>query len=141
MKKPLKEWSDAGSDKTISIFWRNANMKNYDFLKWIYWTIFFSFSNGLSFQFCKNMKPALRILLFGWKTYDVVMNIEPWERNYRSSHSQIFFKIGVLKNVAHFTVKYLCWSLLLINLQAWRHITLSRKDSNTNVFLWNLRIF
>ena len=26
---------------------------------------FFSFSNGLSFQFCKNMKSALRILLFG----------------------------------------------------------------------------
>ena len=34
---------------------------------------------------------------------------------------QIFFKMGVLKNFANFTTgKYLCWSLFLIKLQAWR---------------------
>ena len=33
------------------------------------------------------------------------MNIEPRERNYKSSRSQIFFKIGVLKNFANFTGK------------------------------------
>ena len=30
----------------------------------------------------------------------------------RNSRSQMFFKIGVLKNFAVFTGKYLCWSLL-----------------------------
>ena len=32
----------------------------------------------------------------------------------RRSRSQMFFKIGVLKNVAIFIRKYLCWSLVLI---------------------------
>ena len=35
----------------------------------------------------------------------------------RSSRSQMFFKIGVLRNFAIFTVKQLCWSLFLIKLQ------------------------
>ena len=30
----------------------------------------------------------------------------------------MFFKIGVLKNIALFAGKHLCWSLLLIKLQA-----------------------
>ena len=33
---------------------------------------------------------------------------------FRSSRSQMFFKIGVLKTFAKFTVKHLCWSLFLI---------------------------
>ena len=36
----------------------------------------------------------------------------------RSSRSQMLFNIGVLKNVANFTGKYLCRGLLLIKLQA-----------------------
>ena len=36
---------------------------------------------------------------------------EPWERNYRSSRAQIFFKIGVLKNFANFSWIHLSWSL------------------------------
>ena len=32
----------------------------------------------------------------------------------RGSRSQMFFKIGVLKNFANFTGKNLCWSLFLI---------------------------
>ena len=35
----------------------------------------------------------------------------------RSSRLQMFFKIGVLKNVPIFTWKFLCWSLFLITLQ------------------------
>ena len=35
----------------------------------------------------------------------------------KSSHSEIFFKIGVLKNFAIFTGKHLCLSLFLIKLQ------------------------
>ena len=38
----------------------------------------------------------------------------------RSSRSQIYFKIGVLKNFAMFTGKRLCWSLFLIKIQAFR---------------------
>ena len=62
-------------------------------------------------------------------------------RNYRSSRSHIFFKIGVLKNLAIFTGKYLCWSLFSIKLQTWRPATLLRRDSNMEVSLWNLRNF
>ena len=35
---------------------------------------------------------------------------------FKSSHLQMFFKIGVLQNLAIFTEKHLCWNLLLIKL-------------------------
>ena len=35
----------------------------------------------------------------------------------RSSHSQMFFKIGLLKSFAIFTGKHLCWCLFLIKLK------------------------
>ena len=38
----------------------------------------------------------------------------------RCCRSQMFFKIGVLKNFAAFTGKHLCWSLFLIKLLAFR---------------------
>ena len=44
---------------------------------------------------------------------------------------QMFFKIGVLKNVAIFTGKHLCWSVSLIDTPA----TLLKRDSKTVVFL------
>ena len=34
--------------------------------------------------------------------------------NFKSSRSQMFFKIDVLKNLAMFTGKHLCWSYFLI---------------------------
>ena len=40
----------------------------------------------------------------------------------RSSCYQMFFKVDVLKIFGTFTRKYLCWSLFLIKLQAWRTI-------------------
>ena len=46
----------------------------------------------------------------------------------RSSRSQIFFKIGVLKNFAKFTRKQPCWSLFLITLQVWKPATLLKGD-------------
>ena len=36
----------------------------------------------------------------------------------RSSHLQMFFKIGAVKIFANFTGKHLSWSLFLIKLQA-----------------------
>ena len=50
---------------------------------------------------------------------------------FRSSFSQMFFKIGVLKNFAIITGNHPCWRLFLIKLQVWRY-------SNTGVFLWIL---
>ena len=52
----------------------------------------------------------------------------------------MFFKIGVLKNFAYFTGKYLCWSLLLIKLGAWSPATLSKRYSNAGGFVWNYEI-
>ena len=42
----------------------------------------------------------------------------------RSSCSQMFLKIGVLKQFAIFTGKNLCWSLFLIKLLGFRPATL-----------------
>ena len=45
----------------------------------------------------------------------------------RSSRSQMFFKIGVLKILGIFTRKRLCWSLFLIKLQTLRPATLLKE--------------
>ena len=47
----------------------------------------------------------------------------------RSSRSQIFLKISVLKNLGDLTGKHLCWSLFLIKLQACGQI--HSNDSST----------
>ena len=60
---------------------------------------------------------------------------------FRSSRSQMFFTIGVLKNFAIFTEKHLCWSLFLIKLQALRPATLLKRNSDKGVFLWILPNF
>ena len=50
---------------------------------------------------------------------------------HKSNHSQMFFKIGALKNLAIFTRKCLCWSLFLIKLQAYNFI---KKEIPTQEF-------
>ena len=62
-------------------------------------------------------------------------------QKYRSSRWQMYFRIGVLKNFAIFTGKHQCWSLFLINMQAWTPATLLKRDSNIGFFLWNLQKF
>ena len=62
-------------------------------------------------------------------------------RTCRSSCSQIFIKISVLKNFAIFTGKHLCRSLFLRKLQVLKPTSLLKGDSNTGVFLWILRKF
>ena len=62
-------------------------------------------------------------------------------RNCRSSCWRIFIKISVVKNLAIFTGKHLCWSLFLRKLQVLRPASLLKEDSNTGVFLWTLRNF
>ena len=49
---------------------------------------------------------------------DVIMLKFLSPRKGRSSLSQMFFKIGVLKYFANFTRKHLCWSLFRIKMQA-----------------------
>ena len=58
-----------------------------------------------------------------------------------SSHRKCSVKKDVLKYFPNFTRKHLCWSLFLIKFQAFRPTTLLKWDSNTVVFLWNLRNF
>ena len=43
-------------------------------------------------------------------THLLLMILKP---AFRSSHPQMFFKIGVIKNFEIFSGKYLCWSLFL----------------------------
>ena len=43
----------------------------------------------------------------------------------------MFFKIGVLKVFAIFTREHLYWRLFLIKLQAFRSVTLLKRDFNT----------
>ena len=64
------------------------------------------------------------------------------ELNLKSSNWKSFVKEkGVLRNFANFTGKHLCWSLFLIELQAFGLAALLKIDSNTDVFLRNLKNF
>ena len=47
----------------------------------------------------------------------------------------MLLEMGILKNVAIFTGKHLCWDLFLIKLQDCRAATLLKRDSNTIDFL------
>ena len=51
----------------------------------------------------------------------------------KRSLSQMFFKIGSLKNFPIFTGKHLRWGLFLIKMQAFRPATFLRRDVNTGV--------
>ena len=60
---------------------------------------------------------------------------------FRSSHQRCSVKKVVLKDFANFTGEHPCWSLFLITLQVFRPASLLKRDSNTDVYLWNLRNF
>ena len=59
-----------------------------------------------------------------------------WVNNYRSSHLQLFFKVGVIKNFAIFTGKHVL-SLFLISCEpaTVRPATLLKRESSAGVFL------
>ena len=59
----------------------------------------------------------------------------------RKQPLELLYKKRVLRNFANFIGKHLCRSLFLIGLQAFRAAALLKRDSNTDVFLWNLRNF
>ena len=54
-----------------------------------------------------------------------------------NSEAAMFCKKGVLKNIANWAGKRLCWSLFLIKLHQIRPATLLKLDSNTDFFLCN----
>ena len=64
-----------------------------------------------------------------------------WKHNLRSSHWNSSTKKVFIRNFANFTGKHLCWSLLSIELQAFRPAALVKRDSDTDVFLWHLQHF
>ena len=53
----------------------------------------------------------------------------------QSSHSQMFFKVGVLKIFAIFIGKHLRWGLFFNNSAGLRPATLTKSDPNAGVFL------
>ena len=62
------------------------------------------------------------LIAVGWKiSHRLIANgmpvLTPQTVRFRSSCSQMFFKIGVLKNFANFTGRHLYWSPFLIKLQ------------------------
>ena len=80
------------------------------------------------------LRRKLSIKMCHFSKYQRFQNFKPryvLSIKYKSSHSQMFFKISVLTNLANFPEKNLCWSLFLINLQAWRPTILLKRDSNT----------
>ena len=56
----------------------------------------------------------------------------------RSIRSQIFFKIGILKNCTIFTEKSLCWSLCLITLHVFRTLLKETPSFIKRHFRWLL---
>ena len=52
-------------------------------------------------------------------------------RYFQKQPPEVFCKKDALKDFANLTEKRLCWSLFLIKLQAWRHATLSKRNTNT----------
>ena len=59
----------------------------------------------------------------------------------KSSHWKCSIKKAVLKNLAIFSVKHLCWSLFLIKLPTRSPAIFLKGDTNTSVFLGILRNF
>ena len=73
------------------------------------------------------------IIIFTFNTFTTI----------RSSRSQMFCKIGILKNFANFTGKHLCWKSLFSKVADLKPAdlkpaTLLTGDSNTGLFLSNL---
>ena len=65
--------------------------------------------------------------------YKLTILTQPPEQNSQAATG------GVLNNLANFTGKNLCWSLLFTKWLAFRAATLLKKDPYTGVFLWNFR--
>ena len=63
----------------------------------------------------------------------IILILEP--KYSRSSRLQMFYKVSILKNLAKFTRKHLCWRHFLIKMWAQRPATSLENDSDTGLFL------
>ena len=63
----------------------------------------------------------------------IILILEP--EYSRSSRLQMFYKVSILKNLAKFTGKHLCWRHFLIKMWAQRPATSLENDSDTGLFL------
>ena len=66
---------------------------------------------------------------------------QPRTAGYRNSRSQMFFKIGVLKNFAVFIGKHLCWSLFFNRVADFRPATILKKRLEHKCFPVNIAKF
>ena len=81
------------------------------------------------------------LITFSWKFSLYKFHRVIRKTSCRSKRSQMFFTVSFLKNFANFKGKHLCWSLFLIKLLAFRSATLLKRETNTEVFLWNWKNF
>ena len=56
-----------------------------------------------------------------------------WEKVFRMSHRMFSVKNGVLRNLAYFAGKHLCWNFFLVKLRTWKLASLKR-ESNADAF-------
>ena len=94
----------------------NIEIKKFDSVHWLSYMDHLDYSSWyLHISFNVNIS----------KTHlEEISQQSPYFPRLRSSFSEIFFKIGVLKNFAKFIGKHLCWRLFIIKLQACRPATL-----------------
>ena len=105
------------------------------------------FENGLKLCIQKCMlKNTLvkKTLDHGIWTSDNMLHVNLWVINhltYKKQPPKVVYKKAVRKNFTMFMRKHLCWSVFSIKLQAFRPITLLKRESNTGYFLWILQNF
>ena len=82
--------------------------------------------------------------IFDIRTKKIILAIIPASivlKLFRSNRLMMFCKKGVFKSFAKFTGKYLYWILFLIKLQPFKPARLSKRNSNSGVFLTNFANF
>ena len=111
-----------------------------------------AYRQNLSCKFCKNWLPNEKWECtaatndsppYASESQSQVINSGFWFWS-RSSCSQMFFNIGVLKKFRKFHRKKPVLESYFnkdSGLKAWKPATLLKRDFNTSVFLWNLRNF
>ena len=94
----------------------------------------------IHFWWCLDLT-RIKNCIFFWDFIKVEWNCFMKMYEDRSRHSQIFFKICVLKNFVIFIGKHLYWSFFLIKLYTFMNATLLTRDTNTGAFQKILRNF
>ena len=89
----------------------------------------------------ENTQPFFYRKPFFYRTPAVAASGYPWLQILFFSWIWYLLLTDVLRNFVNFIGKHLCRSLALIGLQASRPAALLKKDSNTDIFLWNLQNF